>query len=445
MIELQNDLNISDQNVLKVAKFIRKKTEKRFIIEPNVYKKMILNSHSLDEYFNIIKSDFEIKNKNGSVTPVPSSAVICSNLPLFIQYVIQRRNVYDFHLNFGIDGGGKSLKFTLCVQSKNESSDLVIKWKDTGVKKIFIIGLAPHTQENYKNVSSIWSKLKINDYLNEYPATITTDLKLSSIVSGISSSSSYYPCIWCDISKDNLKFFGSMRTTEGCLLNYENWCKNGSVKKNMKNFKNCIHPPMFHSGKDQLILDVMPPPELHLLMGGVDKLHTHLEKCNAGIASKWALQCHVEKKFTNGGKHSFEGKACKLLLKNVDKLQQICESEGNIMCTKYVDTFRKFGVVVDDCFSLELKSNFQQHIEDFRKSYESLEISVTPKIHAIFHHVEQSCTKHQRGLGFFAEQSTESVHHDYNNKFKNYKVPQISDNYWPKTLRSVCSYNSSHL
>ena len=386
VVELQNHLNLSDRKVLEVSKFIRSKTNQRFIIEPNAYQKMIANSHNLEKYFNLHNFDFEIKKQN-NVTAHPSYAVVCTDLSRFISHVINKRDVYDFHLNFGIDGGGKSLKFTLAVQSKNEQAEKKTKFKDTGVKKIFLIALAQHTQENDHNVSSIWSQLKINDCLDEYPATITTDLKLSSIISGLSANSSFYPCIWCDISKDDLNCCGILRTTQGCAQNYRNWCKDGSVKKKMKYFKSCINLPMFYSENDQLILDVMPPPELHLLLGCVNKLYEHLEKCNPNIAKKWARQCHVEKKFTNGGNYSFEGNSCKLLLKNVDKLQQICEAENDIMCMGYVDALRKFGVVVGDCFSVDLKKDYQRHIEDFQKSYESLQISVTPKIHAIFHHV----------------------------------------------------------
>ena len=115
------------------------------------------------------------------------------------------------------------------------------------------------------------------------------------------------------------------------------------------------------------------------------------------------------------------------------------------MGMSHVDTLRKFAIVVDDCFSIELGLNYEQHIEDFKQSYESLGASITPKVHIIFHHVAQFCNIQKKGLGFFAEQSTESVHHDFNERLIDFKVPEISENYWPKNLRAVSKYNSLHL
>lgn len=68
-----------------------------------------------------------------------------------------------------------------------------------------------------------------------------------------------------------------------------------------------------------------------------------------------------------------------------------------------------------------------------------------PKIHTIFKHVSQFCSKHQVGLGFFAEQATESVHHNFNEKWKKYKVPKIDEKYFDSLLRAVRNYNSTHV
>lgn len=448
--ELQNDLNLSDNKVKAISKFLRKKkTNLQGIIEPNAREINSQKSHNLDHIFELYSFDFVII-KNDKVTNDSKFAVVCNNLIEFIHYVTDSRNIFDFHLNFGIDGGGGSLKFTLSIQAKNEhqkTSKNAEKWKDTGVKKIFIIALAPNTQENYTNVKFLWSKLAINKCFAEYSATITTDLKLANIIAGLTGNTSTHPCILCDVTKNNLHSCGTLRTSAKCLSNYNNWCNNGSIKIKAKNFQNCIHPPLFYAGIDQLILDVMPPPELHLLLGCVNKLYSHMLILYPNIATKWAQQCHVERNYANGGNFSFEGNACKSLLKNVDKLQTICELDpgGLAGCMDYVDTFKKFEIVVHDCFSHDLRANFEHHIEEFKRSYEVLGISVTPKVHTIFYHVAQFCSKHRKGLGFFGEQATESVHHDFNENWKNYKVSKLSENFWPHLLRAVCYYNSGHL
>ena len=159
---------------------------------------------------------------------------------------------------------------------------------------------------------------------------------------------------------------------------------------------------------------------------------------------KWKKMCCVVKSYTNGGKFSFAGNSCTILLNNVDKLQRICEhSQGR--CMEFVDTFRKFKIVVDDCFSLRLRPNYEKHIAEFKESYELLNISITPKVHIIMHHIAQFCNKHQMGLGFFAEQATESSHYDFNETLKDFKVAGINEKYDAKVVRALLKYNSMHL
>lgn len=449
--DLQRDTNISNVQLRTFSKFVRDKTKSRSIIEPYAYEKNISMSHRLDEYFEVSTFDFTTKKKEIEKTK-SSSAIICNDLISFIEKVMDERNVYDFHLNFGIDGGGGSLKFTLSVQSKklykdeNYKRKSIDEFKDTGVKKLFIIALAPKIEENYTNVELIYSKLNLNDCFNNFSSTLTTDLKLTNVITGLTSSSSCCPCPYCEASKDNLHSCGVLRTLENCLFNYNDWKSNGCVKKNIKNFKNCQHPPLLQVENDnELILYLMPPPELHLLLGCVNKLYSSMQILYSDIAEKWRKDCNVVKSYTNGGKFSFAGNACSSLLDNVDNLRRICEHGGLSRCMEFVDTFYKFKIVVDDCFSLKLRPDFEQHISEFKKSYELLNISITPKVHIIMHHVGPFCEKHQMGLGFFAEQATESSHHDFNENWKHFKVGEENDKYWDKLLRAVLKYNTTHL
>ena len=141
----------------------------------------------------------------------------------------------------------------------------------------------------------------------------------------------------------------------------------------------------------KLILYLLPPPELHFFLGVINKLFESLEKLYSFVTQMWAKQGNIEKKFRNGGKFSSKGNACKLLLKNIDKLQAVCKENECITGMLYVETFRKFEKVVNACFRSFLEPEFEYHIEEFKKSYEKLGISITPKIHAVCHHVTQFC------------------------------------------------------
>ena len=128
-------------------------------------------------------------------------------------------------------------------------------------------------------------------------------------------------------------------------------------------------------------------------------------------------------------------------IKNTDILQQICP----MYCLKYVEVFRAFKCVVDTCYGTVLSPNFQVHIQEFRQSFEALEIPVTPKIHAVFFHIPQFCLKHACGLGRHSEQASESVHAHFKSLWAKYKVCKSHPEYAARLLRAVKEFNCSRL
>ena len=154
IIQLQVDCNFSDREMLGIAKAIRKGFNNRKIIEDKFKDKLVGNSHILDNYFECREFNF-LHIKKNITTEIKETAIICKNLGEFINFVLEKRNVYDYHLKFGIDGGGGFLKICLSIQSKNfedvdisyKNSKNVKKFKDSGVKKVFIIGISPSMME----------------------------------------------------------------------------------------------------------------------------------------------------------------------------------------------------------------------------------------------------------------------------------------------------------
>ena len=143
--------------------------------------------------------------------------------------------------------------------------------KDTGVKKLLILALAPNTQENYKNISLLWKILNINSC----NGTKATDLKLANILTGQMTHACNYPCTWCYAEKNNLLVCGERRTIGNSSSNYQEWFKSGGVRK-AKKFKNCVNPPIFCYPEDTEILDIIAPPELHLMIGSFNTVLNHM-------------------------------------------------------------------------------------------------------------------------------------------------------------------------
>ena len=77
-------------------------------------------------------------------------------------------------------------------------------------------------------------------------------------------------------------------------------------------------------------------------------------------------------------------------------------------------TLVKFDQVVVACFGQDLDPCFRASIMELKKSYRSLGISVTPKVHCVFQHVTKFLEMMglKTGLGEWSEHAMESVHRD---------------------------------
>ena len=376
VIKIQTKMNLSDQNINNFTKFMRQETKNRNLFEPNVREKLVKKSKELDNYFGI--SQFDVTEKKKKIVKIHenSKVIHCTKMKELINLAERERSILDSRLIFGIDGGGGFLKFCLSVTNElnfyeeEESSKKRMKYdnsvadkdfKNTGVKRLFIIAIMNNCQENYANLSQIWKLLNLNDYYGIF----SVDLKVANIIVGLQAHASSFPCTWCDARKTELDKCGNYRTIKDCLDNFNEWTVHGKKDVDAGKFKNCKNPPLFvNRDENQEIIDIVVPPELHLMIGVVNKLYDHMFAENKEISEQWAKKCNVQRdKKTK--KLAFNGNSCRELLRHVDVLRSI----SSIETLKYVDTFSKFNLVVDSCFSLQLKDDFKKHINDFRLSY----------------------------------------------------------------------------
>ena len=231
---------------------------------------------------------------------------------------------------------------------------------------------------------------------------------------------------------------GELRTLGSLEKQRTDWMDASGDLKRAKDYGNVVNKPMFASTPETLVLDILPPPELHLLIGPVNTIFSAMAKEWPG-AAEWAVACHVQKEDYHGG--SFNGNACRALLLKSDLLRSMCP----FFCLKYVEVFRAFKCVVDSCYGTELSADFEDRIHEFRHAFNALEINVTPKIHAVFHHIPQFCLKYATGLGRHSEQASESVHAHFKSTWAKYKVNQSHPDYAARLLRAVKEFNCSHL
>jgi hypothetical protein len=115
----------------------------------------------------------------------------------------------------------------------------------------------------------------------------------------------------------------------------------------------------------------------------------------------------------------------------------------------FVTVFSAFNNVVKSCFGCVLAPEFTNYLREFRDSYMDLvtnhQLPVTPKVHAVFYHVEEFCSRRGTGLGLWSQQSTESLHRDFLVHWQRYEVAVEHPCYSERLLAAVCSYNSRHI
>ena len=102
------------------------------------------------------------------------------------------------------------------------------------------------------------------------------------------------------------------------------------------------------------------------------------------------------------------------------------------MRLKYADVFKAFNCVVESCYGDEVSPDLENHIQEFRHTFEGLDISVIPKIHCVFHHVPQFCQRYSSGLG---------KHAHFKSFWGKYKVPKSHPEYAANLLRAVKEFN----
>ena len=234
--------------------------------------------------------------------------------------------------------------------------------------------------------------------------------------------------------KGNARTFGSLRES------FWKFFDSGESSNKAKEFGNSLHSPIFRCSDEIHVVEKFPPPELHLMIGVVNTLFKELLK-NWDNAQLWLELCHIEREFYHGG--SFTGNSAKKLLKNISKLEEI--AEGVSMCYPFIDAFKCFNKVVDSCFGMKLDDDYENNIEAFRLAFQRLGIRITPKVHIVFFHVIEFCNKFIKGLGYFSEQASESVHYDFNACWEKFKVHSTHRDFGSHLFNAVSRYNAQHL
>lgn len=402
--------------------------------------------------------------ENPALDPVlrfQKAVVYAKDLGDLVEYVQDKRGMKpeDTLVKIGMDTGGDFVKVTLNVIDIPKYNEEEIKKrssygdgispkqaKDTSVKKLLIVAIVSKVQESYENVSRI---LQVLDLTTLGKFKIAADQKLINVLCGLQSHSCTHPCPWC-IGSSPWTEEAPLRTIGMLKADYSGWLEAGSVLKKAKQFFNVTNFPLLIGYDNDFVIDLVPPPELHLLLRPFNTIWNHLSekwKLIAGDGSDPALQFAKNMNLVRSAYHGgdFEGNQCKGFLRSLDKLNQVLPGE----LSPYLVCLQNLSKLVSGCYGKLLDRNYKTFIQDFSSSFAALHISETPSVHAVKKHILSFVERNgeQNGLGIFSEQASESVHYDWEESVwdQGYKVPETHPTYPTNLKRAAAKYNSRHL
>ena len=234
-------------------------------------------------------------------------------------------------------------------------------------------------------------------------------------------------------------------------------------------WKNCENMPLYDFNRlSELlkIIDMMPPPELHMLLGlgndFFDLLRKRLTTRPRGIqllkdfCLKWNLERvdYYGSGEGDGLRGQFAGNGCKTLLDHVDGHEGLVyflskDAEALQLVQPILDAMRAFNVVRKQCFGVILDANYKDSIKTFANLWIKCDRSITLKCHVLFVHVvqflERNAEKYPgKGLGFWGEQAAESIHSKWEAFWARRKVPTTHKDYDKILFWALVEFNAMH-
>ena len=158
---MQQDLGLSNSQTKILLCDIRLATASQKVIQKNAFMMIQEKNHQLDTFFEPSKLVYRLEEKETKIIEnMEFPTIVCSDLPGLINKVIEKRQRErdSVLVKISIDGDGGFLKICASVFDVDDpvpkmSGALSKKFLESGVKKIFIIGLVPNVSEDYVNVN----------------------------------------------------------------------------------------------------------------------------------------------------------------------------------------------------------------------------------------------------------------------------------------------------
>lgn len=493
---LRANLTLSKTKMNKITNFVRAHAGKDSV-PVNYREHMTKKSKLLKDVYQSGKFLFECDGNKKEERP----AVFANAQELLEAVINERKFEGNVLVKITADGGQEFFKISMTIFEEGYSAELDRKVDDPdddispensnrrsryeeggtlgkrakvmSVKRIIILCIVPKIKETYDNVKLLFDLTQVNDISFKF----VCDFKLLLIINGQQTATAMYPCPYCFISLHDLKecneilqVDSSAASSSSCAENVENnnflrlktygdlrkdYEKFEATGKNNKYAKDChstVNPPLFAESDDTPVLKKCVIPELHVLTGFVNHLFWKglVPLLGRDKALIWPKKLNLTSKSYHG--EVFEGNACRKLVKEADKLMDpdIYINVGSLAILPFVNAFKSMNAVVDCCFtSGKVRTGLEAHLSKLNKDFKALnmlnDVSETLKIHVLRAHVEQCLEfiEHGKGLGYWSEQTGESLHREFLLIWERYKLSSLENElYETNLLTAVIEFSS---
>ena len=432
-------------------------------IPPNYITHASKQINILKDFFNCEKLNFIIETKDSLPIKYDDIWAVWAPIVPLIQYINDKRNnsCTDNIIKIMADTGQGKTKICFCIipneapvkrprSTYAEGGILSKNATYSGINKCIMCFCSPHIKEVNWNLKKIFNLIGMDQLFLEYENVIFTgDIKLLNEVYGLMEASSSHPCIYCIAPKQELEE-GAPRTIGSLKSDHEKWITAGAIKSQCKKFNNVKNYPLFTSLPDITpILKTTPPPSLHILLG----VFNHIWKDITSISDQHSDICHKFAMSHNCVQESywgktFEGNECVKLLTHIE-----IEHEFLLLslpgAENHIEALRKFNILRKLAFSNIIDPSWKKSLNEFACAYNNISgISKPLKVHMLIAHSSEFLEKYgnHKGLGFYSEQTGETIHRNFELFFDKYRIKNIhSEKYGIHLKKAVVEFGSVHI
>ena len=327
------------------------------VVETGFQDKITAKNKALDDFTVVEKTVFT--NTKGEL--VERWGAFVYDASDFLFSVADKRDelVEDLIAVVGIDKGTKEwLKVVLLLIPKGPDGrdrNGPRGQKYSGVNKVFNLAAVPDIPENNNNIRIILNRINFWGIA----CWVAVDHKMKNILCGIQSHSCTFPCVVCLADKDSLDTIGELRTVASLGISFEEYVAAGSVKKDAPKFHSVTEQPLLFETLEEvkssllLVLDVLPPSELHHCLRFVNHIYKFMKNFHDGtqswenIVKEWAKVSLSKRELYHGGE--FEGNQCRSLLEHLSFFEDASGNPKILLMAPFLVTLKEFNKIWKKC------------------------------------------------------------------------------------------------